>query len=208
MAETTIGAIVLAAGLSSRMGQFKLLLKWLDEQPLLAHIVEKVSRLPVSPIVVVTGHRADAVRAVLTGYDVTFAHNTDYAAGEILSSMKTGLRAMPETVAAVLVVPGDTPRIPQEVMQQVMDAHAPQAIVAPRYAGERGHPVLFDRHFWQALLDLPPDGMPRDVLRANKDAVRLIDVSSDGILADVDTPEAYERELQRAKAESSQNSET
>jgi molybdenum cofactor cytidylyltransferase len=105
-------------------------------------------------------------------------------------------------------VPGDMPRIPQEVMQQVMDAYAPKVIVAPRYNGERGHPVLFDRYFWQALLDLPPDGMPRDVLRANKDHIRLIDVSSDGILADVDTPEAYERELQRAKAESSQNSET
>jgi molybdenum cofactor cytidylyltransferase len=199
MIDTNIGVIVLAAGLSSRMGQFKLLLKWLDDQLLLAHVVEKVTALPVAPVVVVTGHRADAVRAALTGFDVTFAHNPDYADGEILSSMKVGLRAMPETVAAVMVVPGDMPRISQEVMQQVLNAHAPATIVAPQYEGERGHPVLLDRHFWQALLDLPPDGMPRDVLRANKDRIRLIDVSSDGILADVDTPETYERELRRAQ---------
>jgi molybdenum cofactor cytidylyltransferase len=199
MTDTNIGVIVLAAGLSSRMGQFKLLLKWLDDQPLLAHVVEKVTALPVAPVVVVTGHRADAVKAALTGFDVTFAHNPDYVDGEILSSMKVGLRAMPETVAAVMVVPGDMPRISQEVMQQVLSAHAPAMIIAPQYAGERGHPVLFDRHFWQTLLDLPPDGMPRDVLRANKDRIRLIDVSSDGILADVDTPETYERELRRAQ---------
>jgi molybdenum cofactor cytidylyltransferase len=199
MTDTNIGVIVLAAGLSSRMGEFKLLLKWLDDQPLLAHVVEKVTALPVAPVVVVTGHRADAVRAALTGFDVTFAHNPDYADGEILSSMKVGLRAMPETVAAVMVVPGDMPRISQEVMQQVLNAHASATIVAPQYAGERGHPVLFDRNFWQALLDLPPDRMPRDVLRANKDHIHLIDVSSDGILADVDTPETYERELHRAQ---------
>jgi molybdenum cofactor cytidylyltransferase len=199
MIDTKIGVIVLAAGLSSRMGEFKLLLKWVDDQPLLAHVVEKVTALPVAPVVVVTGHRADAVRAALTGFDVTFAHNPDYADGEILSSMKVGLRTMPETVAAVMVVPGDMPRISPEVMQQVLNAHAPATIVAPQYAGERGHPVLFDRHFWQALLDLPRDGMPRDVLRANKDRIRLIDVSSDGILADVDTPETYERELRRAQ---------
>jgi molybdenum cofactor cytidylyltransferase len=197
--EKRIGAIILAAGLSSRMGQFKLLLNWLDDKPILVHIVEKVMALPLSAVVVVTGHRADDVRAALAEYDVTFAHNPDYAEGEILSSMKVGLRAMPVDVVAAMVVPGDLPRIPIAVMEQVIAAHRDQTIIAPEYEGERGHPVLLDRHFWQALLDLPSDGMPRDVLRANKDHLRLITVASDGILADVDTPETYERELRRAQ---------
>lgn len=197
--EKRIGAIVLAAGLSSRMGEFKLLLKWVDDKPILAHIVEKVLALPLVSVVVVTGHRAEDVRAALADYDVTFAHNPDYATGEILSSTKVGLRAMPDAVAAVMVVPGDLPRISVESMEQVIAAHEEKTIVAPEYNGERGHPVLFDRYFWQAILDLPPDGMPRDVLRAHQDRLRLITVDSDGILADVDTPETYERELRRAQ---------
>lgn len=199
--EKRIGAIILAAGLSSRMGQFKLLLNWLDDKPILVHIVEKVLALSLASVVVVTGHRADEVRAALADTDVTFAHNPDYATGEILSSMKVGLRAMPDDVAAVMVVPGDLPRIPVAIMEQVIAAHAEKTIIAPEYNGERGHPVLFDRHFWHAILDLPPDGMPRDVLRAHKDRLRLIAVDSDGILADVDTPETYERELRRAQEE-------
>jgi molybdenum cofactor cytidylyltransferase len=199
LTEKRIGAIILAAGLSSRMGQFKLLLNWLDDKPILVHIVEKVLALPLAKVVVVTGHRADDVHAALANYDVTFAHNPDYAEGEILSSMKVGLRAMPDEVVAAMVVPGDLPRIPVAVMEQVIAVHEDQTIIAPEYDGERGHPVLLDRHFWQAILDLPPDGMPRDVLRAHKDRLRLIAVDSDSILADVDTPETYERELRRAQ---------
>lgn len=200
--KTQFAALVLAAGLSSRMGKFKLLLPWVDAQPILVHIVAKVARLPVHPIIVVTGYRAEDVQAALSGLDVVFVHNPDYAEGELLSSMKTGLRAMPDTVAAALIVPGDLPRIPVDVMQQVLDAYQPGAIVAPQHENQRGHPVLIDRFYWQAILDLPPDGAPRDVLRANQQSLRLIDVTSDGILADVDTPAIYQRELRRANSES------
>lgn len=201
-----IGVIILAAGLSSRMGQFKLLLNWLDDKPILVHIVEKVLALSPATVIVVTGHRADDVRQALSGYDVTFAHNADYADGEILSSMKVGLRAMPDDVRAAMVVPADLPRIPVTIMQDVIAAHEAETIIAPRYEGQRGHPVLLDRYFWQAFLDLPADGMPRDVLQANKDRLHLIDVNDDGILADVDTPQAYQAELRRAQQENSKNS--
>ncbi|MDQ7027654.1 MAG: nucleotidyltransferase family protein [Anaerolineae bacterium] len=203
MNSKRVGVIILAAGLSSRMRRFKLLLNWLDDKPILVHIAEKVLAVSPSTVIVVTGHRADAVRQALSNYDVTFAHNVNYADGEILSSMKVGLRAMPDDVLAAMVIPGDLPRIPVTVMQTVIAAHEAETIVAPRYKGQRGHPVLLDRVFWQAFLDLPADGMPRDVLQANKDHLCLIDVDSDGILADVDTPQAYEAELRRAQEEKS-----
>jgi molybdenum cofactor cytidylyltransferase len=183
------------------MGQFKLLLPWLDDQPILAHIVAKLAQLPLNPLIIVTGHRANDVHTALTDFDVQFVHNPDYAQGELLSSLKTGLRAMPDAVDAALVIPGDLPRVPAAIMQMVLNGYQPGVIVAPRHAGQRGHPVLFDKRYWQAILDLPPHGAPRDVVRRNQDNAVLVDVDSDGILADIDTQEAYERELQRAREE-------
>jgi molybdenum cofactor cytidylyltransferase len=197
-----IAAIVLAAGLSSRMGKFKLLLSWLDDKPIIAHILSNLIDLSLKHIVVVTGNRAEEVQTALSDFDATFAHNPDYAEGEILSSLKIGLQHMPEIIDAVLVVPSDLPRVSASVFQAVMNAYDSDSIIVPNYAGKNGHPVMFPRLFWKEILALAPDKAPRAVLKAHPDKVRKIAVDSDGILADIDTPDDYQRELKRAQSDS------
>lgn len=194
-----IAAVVLAAGLSSRMGKFKLLLPWLDDKPIIEHVISKLIDYPLKHIVVVTGNRADEIRKALIDFEVIFAHNPDFAEGEILSSLKVGLQNMPETADAVLVVPGDLPRVPITILQAVIDAYDVDSIIVPNHAEKNGHPVMFPRHFWKEILALAPHQAPRAILKANPDAVRRIAVDSDGILADIDTPDDYQRELRRAK---------
>lgn len=193
------GAIVLAAGLSSRMGEFKLLLPWVNNQPIIGHIVGKLVTMPLATIVVVTGHHATEVRQTLDSFEVTIAYNPNYATGEILSSLKVGLAALPESINAALVVPGDLPRIPISIMAQVLDAYRPGSIIAPRFESQRGHPVLIDRRFWADIIALPSDSAPRDVLRHNQDHTHLVDVASDSILRDIDTVEDYQTEYRRAQ---------
>lgn len=193
------GAIILSAGLSSRMGEFKLLLPWTDGQPILRHTVSKFTALDIDPIFVITGHQAEQVKATLSDLPVTCIHNPDYVTGEITSSLKVGLQNMPDDVSATFITPADMPLIPEGVISGLQASYQAQNIFAPIYQGQRGHPILLDRAYWADMLALLPAGLPRDVIQANKQNLKLIEVDDEGVVIDLDTPETYQRELKRAR---------
>lgn len=198
--QRSVGAVILAAGQSSRMGQPKVLLPWTDGKPIIEHIVQQLILAKIEDIVVVTGFYADEVRAAVQKYDVKFAYNRAHKTGEMLSSLKTGLKAFPDNIAASLVVLGDQPRIQPKVVYRVLKAYSEGLgnIIAPSYQMRRGHPILISRRYWQEILDLPADGAPRDVINAHPDAIHHVEVDTDSVLRDVDTPEDYRQELRRA----------
>jgi len=109
----------------------------------------------------------------------------------MLSSVKVGLGALPAELDGCFIQPADMPLVTQAVIERLLAAHEAGWNVAPRCAGRRGHPVLLDRAYWDAMLDLPPDAKPRDVLAGSR--LRLVDVDDEGVLLDIDTREAYER---------------
>ena len=191
------GAIILAAGMSSRMVENKLLLPWTDGKPIVRHVVKKYVDSKVDHIIVVTGRDADRVIASLDDLPVTFVHNPDFATGEMLSSLQVGLRATATELPAVFIQPADMPCLPSEVFVPLAGAHEAGWNVAPAYQGRRGHPVLLDRAFWAAMLELPADGKPRDVVEGAREKLGLVDVMDKGVLMDIDTREAYQRALGR-----------
>lgn len=191
------GAVILAAGLSSRMKTNKLLLPWRDGQPIVTHAVSKYVRAGIAPIIVVTGRDAKLAAAALAHLPVICRRNPNYKHGEILSSVKTGLAAMPAEAVACFIQPADMPCIPPAIIPSLTARHQPGKNIAPCYAGQRGHPILLDRAFWPAMLDLPANSMPRDVIHAQREHLHLIDTDDDGVLLDIDTRDAYERALRR-----------
>ncbi|MCY4018932.1 MAG: nucleotidyltransferase family protein [Chloroflexi bacterium] len=193
----SFAAIILAAGLSSRMVENKLLLPWVDGEPIISHVVKAYVDAGLGPIIVVTGREAAVVGAAVAAYGPTLAHNPDFATGEMLSSVKVGLRGLREGLGAVFIQPGDMPCVTSAVIGQLGAAHAPGFNVAPVYQGQRGHPVLLDRAFWRAMLDLPAAARPRDVIQGAREKLRLVEVDEKGVVLDVDTREAYERGLGR-----------
>ncbi|MBC7812746.1 MAG: putative selenium-dependent hydroxylase accessory protein YqeC [Burkholderiales bacterium] len=198
--QRPIGAIVLAAGMSTRMGQSKLLLPWTAKRTIIEHILEQLIMARLDHITVVTGHRSGEVRQMVTPFEVNAVYNARYKSGEMLSSLKAGLQAMPTNIAAALVVLGDQPRIQPRIINQVLAAYAEGAgdIVAPSYKMRRGHPILIDRRYWQEILALPDDGAPRDVIEAHKDRIAYVNVDTDSVLRDVDTPQDYSDERFKA----------
>jgi molybdenum cofactor cytidylyltransferase len=188
-------AVVLAAGLSSRMGQPKALLPW-DGRTVIEAIVVRLLAARLAEVIVVTGYRGAEVAEVLTKYPVQVIHNPGYVQGEMLSSLQMGLRALPDSIAASMVVMGDQPSLDGRVIGRVLAAYAEGRgqIVVPVHRGERGHPVLIDRRFWPELLALE-NGAPRDVIRRYPEQTALVDVPTDSILLDIDTPEQYRRAL-------------
>jgi molybdenum cofactor cytidylyltransferase len=192
-ARRRVAAVILAAGQSSRMGQAKLLLPW-GKSTIIRTVCQQVAACGLDEILVVTGSRAEAIAAEVEGLPVRVIYNPQYEAGEMLSSLKTGITAIGSQIDACLVVLGDQPAVTADICQQILAAYAEGhgLIIAPAYQGQRGHPVLFDRAYWPALQALPVDSAPRDVLREKPGQVFIVQVDTPGILLDIDTPEDYD----------------
>jgi molybdenum cofactor cytidylyltransferase len=192
--QRRVGAVVLAAGQSARLGRSKVLLPW-DGQTVIESIVARLVTARIPEIVVVTGFRGGDVARALKKLPVRTVHNPGYVAGEMLSSLQVGLRDLADATAACLVVLGDQPSLDGRVINQVQAAYAARrgGIIVPEHRGQRGHPVLFDRRFWPELLALE-DGAPRDVVRRHPDHTATVEVDTDSILRDIDTPEQYRQE--------------
>jgi len=195
-----IGAVVLAAGMSTRMGQPKLLLPWTEKNSIIEHIVQQLINSQIEHIVVVTGHMANEVEALLKPMGVEIIHNRSYRTGEMLSSLKVGLEAMPDHVAGALIVLGDQPRLQPKVIYKVLMAHSQgkSDLIAPSFERRRGHPILLGRRYWADVINLPTNGMLRTVINANNEQIHYVNVNTDSVLRDVDTPQDYREERWRA----------
>ena len=192
-----IAGLVLAAGLSRRMGSNKLLLAF-GERTVLGQIVSVLQNCPLDAIIVVTGHERDKLEAAFdqASPSLRFVYNLNYANGDMLSSIQAGLAAMPDDCEAALVVLGDQPRIQKRIVEQVVAAHEPGQVVIPSHGRHGGHPILIDRACWPEILALPPGASLRTVWRAHPDWRRYLHVDTDSILRDMDTPEDYHRMIE------------
>jgi molybdenum cofactor cytidylyltransferase len=187
---------VLAAGRSTRMGAANKLLADIGGKPMVRRVAEAALASAARPVLVVTGHQVAEVGAALSGLDVTLVANPDYATG-LASSLKAGVRALPADCAGALVMLGDMPRIAAEHLDRLIEAFAAEkgtAIVVPVHAGRQGNPVLWPAAYFPELLQLDGDAGAKRLIAAHAGQVREIDLGTNAIFADVDTPEALERE--------------
>jgi molybdenum cofactor cytidylyltransferase len=200
---SAVAGIVLAAGTSSRYRAAagdsdgnKLLLP-IGGQPVLACAIEALRGGGVDRICVVTGHDAEAIRAVAARVDdaVDLVHNPEFAAGEMVSSIQAGLRHWQGTtdVNAALIALGDMPLLPASIVARLIDAwrRGCGGLLAPRVGQQRGHPVLVARQFWGEALALPHGAPMRQLLARHPREVALLQVADTRVLADVDTPALY-----------------
>ena len=192
-----IGAIVLAAGQSRRMGTQKLLLPYAGSA-VIEYIVDQVQQSGVDDCIVVTGHEPHRIRDCLVERKPIIAHNDRYLEG-MLSSVRAGFEAAPETWIATFIVLGDQPSLRTPILDLLIDAHAthPGAIIVPVFEDKRGHPILIPMTFRQEILHHYDDVGLRGLLHAHGEAVVEIPVDSESVLEDVNYPEDYERALRQ-----------
>ena len=193
-----ISAIVLAAGLSTRMERPKQLLPF-GEHTVIEQVVSVLLVSPVDEVLVVTGHERAAVEAALAHWPVRTVFNPDYAQGEMLSSVQAGLQAISFECQAALLAVGDMPAIERDVVAQIVKAYQAAGrdmVCIPSYQMRAGHPVLVPHSYWKAILSLPQGDTLRSVLRARNTHVRWVVVDTPSVLRDMDTPADYTRELE------------
>lgn len=196
--KTTVAVIVVAAGLSTRMGEPKQLLPY-GQHTVIEQIVFVLLQCPLVEIVVVTGHERQTLETKLATRPVRTVFNPNYEVGEMLSSVQCGLLALDTAAQAALIVLGDQPQLEIAVVQQVIQAYQMGLgrLVIPSFQMRRGHPILIDRAYWPEILALDSSKRLRTVINSHTDEIYYVVVETDSVLRDIDTPEEYQRELYR-----------
>jgi molybdenum cofactor cytidylyltransferase len=187
-----VAAVILAAGRSSRMGGPNKLLEILHGKPLVRIVTEQALASRAKPVIVVTGHQGDKVRAALSGLDVVFAANSDFADG-IASSVKAGIAAVPAEADGAVICLGDMPLVDAGLIDRLIDALAPDKgalIAVPAAEGRRGNPVLWSRRFFDELMTLEGDVGARHMIARHAEAVTEVETDGQSAFLDIDTPEA------------------
>jgi molybdenum cofactor cytidylyltransferase len=186
-----ISAVVLAAGKSTRMGSNKLLAN-VRGMPLIRQTVLRVLETSVAEVIVVTGHQADLVRVALEGLAVKFIHNDQYADG-LSTSVRVGVQNVSENSDAAVVCLGDMPLVKARDIDRMIAAFSPadqRFVVVPEYLGQWGNPVLWGRDYFAGLCALDGDRGARKLLEELSHELVEIKVENDGVIIDIDTPEA------------------
>jgi molybdenum cofactor cytidylyltransferase len=191
-----VAAIVAAAGRSTRMGEPKQLLPW-GERTVLGTVAANLAGAGACPVLCVVGHRAEEMGSALGDAPAQLLHNPGYLLGEMLSSYQVGVRHLQRenvSILGTLLALGDQPHISVEVIRQVIaQAHSsPDQIVIPSFEMRRGHPFYFPARLWPELLALTHDETLRTLLQRHQSSIRYVNVDTDAILRDIDTPADYQ----------------
>ncbi|HEY5884319.1 MAG TPA: nucleotidyltransferase family protein [Pyrinomonadaceae bacterium] len=185
-----IAAIVLAAGRSRRMGQFKPLLPFGDRR-VVDHCLDSLRRGGVESIVVVVGHRAADLQNHLQTANVVFALNPDPDSA-MSDSIACGVKLVPPSAKAILITPVDHAAVPPPVVSNIIGAWQEGArLVVPTWEGRGGHPVLLNANFREELLRLDQERGLRGLFEAYSEQVKRLKVESSYIARDMDTWDDY-----------------
>ncbi|MBV8737147.1 MAG: molybdopterin-binding/glycosyltransferase family 2 protein [Alphaproteobacteria bacterium] len=187
-----IGALLLAAGQSRRMGGPNKLLAEIDGVPMVARVARRLLASRARPIVAVLGNRADEIDGALGHLPVERVRNPDFAAG-LSTSLKCGLAALPADLDGVLVCLGDMPLVSGRHLDRLIAAFNPlegRAIVVPTRRGKRGNPVLWAKRFFSEMAQIAGDVGARHLIGEHAELVAEVEMNDDAILVDIDTPEA------------------
>jgi molybdenum cofactor cytidylyltransferase len=189
-----VGAVILAAGASTRMGAPKQLLQF-GGKTMLRRAASAALKAGCRPVVIVTGADAAASRKALRELDVLEAENPQWESG-ISSSVRVGIEALvtanPKTAAAVLML-CDQPFVTRDIIARLVAAHLEtgRSIVASRYGGSYGVPALFAKAHFAELTTLEGDAGAKRVIQKHLPEVRLLSFPEGEI--DIDTPDDLAR---------------
>jgi len=192
-----LAGVILAAGSASRYraqdpAAATKVVAPLEGAPLVRHVAQAARAAGLDPVIVVTGHAAAAVREALADVEgLAFAHNADHESG-LASSLRAGVAALPADCAGAFILLGDMPRVGDAMLRKLAQAFraAPGACAAvPVRGGVRGNPALIGAALFGEVARLSGDAGARKLLAA-RDGVVEVEADDDGVLVDVDTPDA------------------
>ncbi len=183
-----IGALIVAAGMSSRMGEFKPMLS-IGSISIAQRVIATLSQAGVRKIVMVTGYNATILERHLAGNGIIFLRNEDYETTQMFDSVKIGLRYLLDKCDKVLFTPVDVPLFTAKTVKAILDSGA--SLAAPMCDGKQGHPILISNSLIPEILnDCGEMGLKGAMDRCSIPLLRL-NVEDPGTIHDADTPEDF-----------------
>lgn len=196
-AERPVYAIILAAGESRRFAPRNKLFLPCGRETILEASVRKILNSRVEGTVVVVGHQADRVKALLEEFSCRTVFNPDYREG-MGSSVVVGIdywlsRIGSAPEAGILFALSDQPFIPTVVIDDLIGKYRDTRadIVVPVFNGRRGHPSIFNRKYAEEIREVAGRWGAREVLIRHPDKILTVPVEAEGVILDIDTPEDY-----------------
>jgi molybdenum cofactor cytidylyltransferase len=174
------------------MGGPNKLLEPIDGVPMVVRTAQRLLSSRARPIVAVLGNQADQVDAALGKLPLQRVRNAAFAEG-LSTSLKCGLAALPADLDGVIVCLGDMPLVAGRDIDRLIAAFNPlegRAIVVPTRRGKRGNPVLWASRFLPEMAELAGDVGAKHLIGEHADLVAEVEMDSDAVLTDIDTPDA------------------
>jgi molybdenum cofactor cytidylyltransferase len=187
-----VAAIILAAGMSRRMGKANKLLEPINNELMVKRVTRQVLASQVEQVMLVTGHEAEKVQAALIDEDIKIVHNPDFAEG-LSTSLHCGLTHLSGDIDAAVICLADMPAVSSVIIDRLIAAFNPEEnrlICVPFYQGQRGNPVVLAKRFFSEMNELSGDKGAREFLQKYADLVCEVEIDDEGILYDIDEPEA------------------
>lgn len=184
----SVSAVVAAAGLSSRMREFKPLL-CLGGSTVIHNTICNLRAAGADSIIVVTGYQSVVLERHLKTEDVMFLKNERYAETDMLTSLKLGLKALPASTEQVFISPADVPLFSPNTLRLML--HTQGDVVCPTYHGRRGHPLLLRSAAVEQVLEWEGANGLRGLLNSGRLSITPVATEDPGILMDADTPQDY-----------------
>lgn len=184
------GACILAAGFSSRMGSFKPLLP-LGDKTVIERAIAAAKEAGIRDIIVVTGYNREALLPIIQREQAEEVFNYRFAEG-MFSSVQAGLSAQPPLLDGYFLMPADCPLVNREVLERLKENFEPDKFIVPCYRGKKGHPLLIPAGLRKEILDHDGRGGLKAVTDRDFDRMKRVSVDAEGIVMDMDTPQAYE----------------
>ncbi len=188
----SFGVVILAAGLSSRMGSPKPLLE-LGNKTFLDHMfLNHIFSRPSIESFIVLGHEKDQIIPNIPDF-VRIVENPDYQSGRT-TSVQHGIRSLTVQVSGAFIWPVDCPLVPVHVFDTLTESiDSNKQICIPSYQFKRGHPPLIGSHFFPTILAMQPDEPLRNIYRKYQDKLIHCTVDTESILHNVNTPADYQQ---------------
>jgi len=196
MMENDFAAVILAAGLSSRMESPKVILP-MGGETVIEKVIGLFRRAAISEVLVVLGHEAERVSPYLKkNRGIRWVINEDYRSG-MFSSIQKGAASIDGKCRGFFVIPADMPLVKTETLTMLMAAFQDdrECVIRPCHKKRRGHPPLISASLITAILDFNGAGGLRAFFARAENLIIDIECDDPGIFIDVDTPEDYRKAL-------------
>lgn len=191
-ANSRIGAVILAAGYSSRMGAFKPGLH-IGDETVISRLVTSFRAAGISDIVVVSGHNRQELWSLINGLEVTESYNENYPEG-MFTSIQAGVQKTDKALRGFFLIPVDCPLLEAETIDLlVSNIRDDSSFVVPCYRGKKGHPLYIPMKYRDEILSCDGNGGLKAITDKYDDQMIRIETGRESTVMDMDTPAAYEK---------------